>query len=262
MSERTGTDMESTVTSRTCVNRPLCCVKRSCRLRFRKPLPVRTRCSKLASDVKQLTIRSFSDNDTIRFLELYRMEHVLYNPTLDEYRDRDKRAAAAKQELKKISESETSGKSTDEFYKPKVPWFMKINSFIRPYLQQRYSIKFALCLTGYCHVNRTNSVFDNNQWRLVDIELRGAAYKNKPSNLLYLKISSMRLILSLPSKETLRGHSDSSFRGEGYIQCCVGVRLCDMYSNQELAEVHFMYGKADDNAALASRLYQERYPQR
>ncbi|KAJ4449827.1 hypothetical protein ANN_01233 [Periplaneta americana] len=66
----------------------------------------------------------------------------------------------------------------------------------------------------------------------------------------------------LPSKETLRGHSDSSFRGEGYIQCCVGVRLCDMYSNQELAEIHFMYGKADDNAALARRLYQERYPQR
>ncbi|KAJ4426971.1 hypothetical protein ANN_26770 [Periplaneta americana] len=67
---------------------------------------------------------------------------------------------------------------------------------------------------------------------------------------------------SLPSKETLRGHSDSSFRGEGYIRCCVGVRLCDMYSNQELAEIHFMYGKADGNAALARRLYQERYPQR
>ncbi|KAJ4433205.1 hypothetical protein ANN_15462 [Periplaneta americana] len=66
----------------------------------------------------------------------------------------------------------------------------------------------------------------------------------------------------LPSKETLRGHSDSSFRGEGYIQCCVGVRLCDMYSNQELAEIHFMYGKADGNAALARRLYQESYPQR
>ncbi|KAJ4436987.1 hypothetical protein ANN_17119 [Periplaneta americana] len=66
----------------------------------------------------------------------------------------------------------------------------------------------------------------------------------------------------LPSKETLRGHSDSSFRGEGYIQCCVGVTLCDMYSNQELAEIHFMYGKADGNAALARPLYQERYPQR
>ncbi|KAJ4434953.1 hypothetical protein ANN_23525 [Periplaneta americana] len=67
---------------------------------------------------------------------------------------------------------------------------------------------------------------------------------------------------SLPSKETLRGHSDSSFRGEGYIQCCVGVRLCDMYSNQEQAKIHFMYGKADGNAALAHRLYQKRYPQR
>ncbi|KAJ4449576.1 hypothetical protein ANN_00978 [Periplaneta americana] len=58
------------------------------------------------------------------------------------------------------------------------------------------------------------------------------------------------LTRSLPSKETLKGHSDSSFRGEGYIQCCVGVRLCDMYLNQELAEIHFMCGKADGNAAL------------
>ncbi|KAJ4432828.1 hypothetical protein ANN_21467 [Periplaneta americana] len=69
-------------------------------------------------------------------------------------------------------------------------------------------------------------------------------------------------IRSLPPKETLKGHSDSSFPGEGYIHCCVGVRLCDMYSNQELAEIHFMNGKADGNAALARRLYQERYPQR
>ncbi|KAJ4446023.1 hypothetical protein ANN_12709 [Periplaneta americana] len=82
-------------------------------------------------------------------------------------------------------------------------------------------------------------------------------------------VASIRVILttkhqleaakgSLPSKETLRGHSDSSFRGEGYIQCFVGVRLCDMYSNQGLAEIHFMYGKADGNAALARRLYQEK----
>ncbi|KAJ4432842.1 hypothetical protein ANN_21481 [Periplaneta americana] len=74
--------------------------------------------------------------------------------------------------------------------------------------------------------------------------------------------SSKAICKSLPSKETLRGHSDSSFRGEGYIQCCIGVRLCDMYSNQELAAIQFMYGKADGNAALARRLYQERYPQR
>ncbi|KAJ4441123.1 hypothetical protein ANN_10973 [Periplaneta americana] len=77
-----------------------------------------------------------------------------------------------------------------------------------------------------------------------------------------IPMSTVESERSLPSKETLRGHSDSSFRGEGYIQCCVGVRLCDMYSNQELAEIHFMYGKANGNAALARRLYQERYPQR
>ncbi|KAJ4439683.1 hypothetical protein ANN_07811 [Periplaneta americana] len=71
-------------------------------------------------------------------------------------------------------------------------------------------------------------------------------------------VPDMAMLRSLLSKETLRGHSDSSFQGEGYIQCCVGVRLCDMYSNQELAEIHFMYGKADGNAALARRLYQER----
>ncbi|XP_068086719.1 phenoloxidase 1 [Anabrus simplex] len=36
-----------------------------------------------------------------------------------------------------------------------------------------------------------------------------------------------------------------------------------MYSVQRLAEMHFMmYGKADGNAALARRLYQERYPHR
>ncbi|KAJ4432368.1 hypothetical protein ANN_20987 [Periplaneta americana] len=35
---------------------------------------------------------------------------------------------------------------------------------------------------------------------------------------------------------------------ETHTECCVGVRLCDMYSNQELAEIHFMYGKADGNA--------------
>ncbi|KAJ4449872.1 hypothetical protein ANN_01278 [Periplaneta americana] len=34
------------------------------------------------------------------------------------------------------------------------------------------------------------------------------------------------------------------------------------YSNQELVEVHFIYGKADGNAALARRLYQVRYSER
>jgi hypothetical protein len=33
-----------------------------------------------------------------------------------------------------------------------------------------------------------------------------------------------------------------------------------MYSNQELANMHFMYGLADSNAVVAHLLYQERYP--
>lgn len=104
----------------------------------------------------------FNDSETTRFLELYSMEKVLYDPSLEEYRDRDLRAAAAKrishelnipgfgpkeviskfknlrssfcQELKKISDSARSGKGTDDIYKPKVFWFDQMNSFIRPVL--------------------------------------------------------------------------------------------------------------------------------
>ncbi|KAJ4441946.1 hypothetical protein ANN_11810 [Periplaneta americana] len=68
---------------------------------------------------------------------------------------------------------------------------------------------------------------------------------------------ALRLSEATVRSRALRLLSLGPFEG-----CCVGVRLCDMYSNQELAEIHFMYGKADDNAALARRLYQERYPQR
>ncbi|KAJ4446175.1 hypothetical protein ANN_12868 [Periplaneta americana] len=48
-----------------------------------------------------------------------------------------------------------------------------------------------------------------------------------------------------------------SSEAKGTLSVVFGVVLCDMYSNQELAEVHFMYSKADGNAALARRLYQE-----
>ena len=106
-----------------------------------------------------------SDSDTLRFLDLYHNEPILYNATLEEYRDRDLRAAAAKrisaalnirgfgpaeiirkfknlrssycQELKKIAASKRSGRSTDEVYKPKVVWFEKMNSFLHPHVQQR-----------------------------------------------------------------------------------------------------------------------------
>jgi len=35
-----------------------------------------------------------------------------------------------------------------------------------------------------------------------------------------------------------------------------------LYTNTELADIHFMYGKADGNAELARQLYREKYPQR
>ncbi|KAL4125898.1 hypothetical protein QTP88_010135 [Uroleucon formosanum] len=93
------------------------------------------------------------------------MVKVLYDPSLEEYRDRDLRAAAAKrishelnipgfgpkeviskfknlrssfcQELKKISDSARSGKGTNDIYEPKVFWFDQMNSLIRPFVQQR-----------------------------------------------------------------------------------------------------------------------------
>ncbi|KAJ4441953.1 hypothetical protein ANN_11817 [Periplaneta americana] len=112
----------------------------------------------------------------------------------------------------------------------------------RPKRRWEENIKMDLREVGYDDREWINLAQDRDQWR---------AYVRAAMNLRVVAV-----------KETLRGHSDSSFRGEGYIQCCVGVRLCDMYSNQELAEIHFMYGKADGSAALACRLYQERYPQR
>lgn len=105
------------------------------------------------------------DTETIKFLELYAGERLLYESSCPEYKDRDLRLAAAKriseamgiagfgpkeviakfknlrssycQELKKIAESEKSGTGTDDVYVPKVIWFERMNSFIRPYVQQR-----------------------------------------------------------------------------------------------------------------------------
>ncbi|KAG8333929.1 hypothetical protein J6590_100478 [Homalodisca vitripennis] len=93
-------------------------------------------------------------------------ERVLYDSTCKDYKDRDSRLAAAKriseamgingfgpkevitkfknlrssycQELKKIADTERSGSGTDDIYVPtKVIWFENMNSFIRPFVQQR-----------------------------------------------------------------------------------------------------------------------------
>ncbi|XP_071054830.1 uncharacterized protein [Onthophagus taurus] len=41
------------------------------------------------------------------------------------------------QELKKIADSERSEAGTDDIYRPKIIWFELMNSFIRPFVQQR-----------------------------------------------------------------------------------------------------------------------------
>lgn len=105
-----------------------------------------------------------SESKTVRFVELYKNETLLYDTTTQDYRNRDLRAAAAKriaealnvsgfgprevitkfknlrnaysQELKKISDSKKLG-STDDVYSPKVCWFATMDSFLRPFLHQR-----------------------------------------------------------------------------------------------------------------------------
>ncbi|KAJ4425894.1 hypothetical protein ANN_27520 [Periplaneta americana] len=128
------------------------------------------------------------------------------------------------------------------------------HGFIQPHCDEEVKIEEHDAWEHTSNVEPTQSLEDQKQ--------QDCAPRDDPADLKWCLKNTGHNSRSLPSKETLRGHSDSSFRGEGYIQCCVGVRLCDMYSNQELAEIHFMYGKADGNAVLARRLYQERYPQR
>lgn len=105
------------------------------------------------------------ERETVRFVELYADERVLYDASMENYRDRDVRMAAAKrisntlaipgfgpkevmakfknlrssycQQLKKIADSERSGSGTDDIYVPKVFWFHQMNSFIRSFVQQR-----------------------------------------------------------------------------------------------------------------------------
>lgn len=106
-----------------------------------------------------------SDAETMKFLEYYRNEPALWDPTNDGYKKRDTRAAAARriaealhfpdftashvitkfknlrssyaQELKKIAASTKSGISTEDIYVPKVVWFKEMDAFLRPHVKSR-----------------------------------------------------------------------------------------------------------------------------
>ncbi|KAJ4435549.1 hypothetical protein ANN_18165 [Periplaneta americana] len=100
----------------------------------------------------------------------------------------------------------------------------------------------------------------------------GASEGSWPPSLIYpIKLNLERIVavaaerlVTLEKQKLCRCLTEDTltvnFEAKGTLSVVFGVVLCDMYANQELAEVQFMYGKADGNAVLARRLYQERYP--
>ncbi|XP_049875616.1 uncharacterized protein LOC126373539 [Pectinophora gossypiella] len=119
------------------------------------------------TDPLQNSILRISDEKTMQLLTLYEQESCLWDTSKKEYRSRDyrarhNRAKAAEriarklriknfeskhvmikfknlrnsycQELKKIAASKYAGKG-DEVYQPRVCWFHKMDSFLRPHVQ-------------------------------------------------------------------------------------------------------------------------------
>ncbi|XP_050509237.1 uncharacterized protein LOC126886376 [Diabrotica virgifera virgifera] len=110
-------------------------------------------------------ILRMNDADTNKFVILYKNEPVLWDPSREEYKKRECRAAAARriaaemdirgftevhvvikfknlrssymQELKKIKQSMKSGCSPDEVYTPKVGWFTIMDGFLKPHVKSR-----------------------------------------------------------------------------------------------------------------------------
>lgn len=111
----------------------------------------------------QNSILRISDEKTLQLIELYEKEECLWNTYSEGYKCREKRQRAAErvarklnlklfeprhvvikfknlrnsycQELKKIVASRSMGVSDECVYKPKVFWFSKMDSFLRPHLQ-------------------------------------------------------------------------------------------------------------------------------
>lgn len=115
-------------------------------------------------DLTQNSILRINDRKTLQLISEYKKEPCLWNSSLNDYPNKSKRARAAEkiarilniknfegkhvmikfknlrnsysQELKKIKHSiDKVGPNSPELYKPKVPWFPLMDSFIRPHLQ-------------------------------------------------------------------------------------------------------------------------------
>ncbi|XP_050347630.1 uncharacterized protein LOC126771665 [Nymphalis io] len=111
--------------------------------------------------ITQQSILRISDEKTLQLIELYEAEECLWNTTTETYKIKSKRYEAAEriakilnlrhftfrhviikfknlrnsycQELKKIANSVAAGE--EPVYRPRVFWFSKMDSFLRPHLQ-------------------------------------------------------------------------------------------------------------------------------
>lgn len=132
----------------------------------------------MTTEITQNSILRISDEKTMELIELYDEEACLWNSTLEDYKNREKRVAAADriantlninnfeakhvmikfknlrnsycQELKKIANSINS--QDVPVYKPKVFWFRRMDAFLRPHLQPSRTtgllVSIALLWTG------------------------------------------------------------------------------------------------------------------
>lgn len=126
----------------------------------------------MACEITQNSILRITDEKTLELIELYEQESCLWNSDLEDYKVREKRVAAAEriartlniknfeakhvtikfknlrnsycQELKKIANSINSPNT--KLYIPKVFWFGKMDSFLRPYLQPSRTTGFLVSI--------------------------------------------------------------------------------------------------------------------
>lgn len=113
-----------------------------------------------------------NEQETLRFVELYKNESLLYDTTTTDYRSRDARYAAVQriakelgvngfgpeevikkfknlrnaycQELKRIAESHKTAATPEDVYYPKVCWYPLMDSFIRPFVEYKKILQFAV----------------------------------------------------------------------------------------------------------------------
>lgn len=115
------------------------------------------------SELTAASILRISDDKTLQLIDLYQKEDCLWNTKIEDYKNKEKRSLAAQkiaatldlpnftakyvmmkfknlrnsysQEMKKISRSLSTGADGEDVYVPRVFWFSKLDSFIRPHIQ-------------------------------------------------------------------------------------------------------------------------------